>query len=185
MGKITVVCPNCRTRLSFKDIPGYQNMVIECPHCHFKAVASSYTPGSNSKSTNDDDGATCLYGGNVVPPTVKDLGQIRIVQSGQICPLKEGTNIIGRDAQSGTADIKVTKDPYMSRQHARIDVIDSGTQGMEYRLYEINSTNVIKLNGREISRGDIILLHFGDVMTMGKSDIRFEASSDEATQLMI
>ena len=52
-----------------------------------------------------------------------DIGQIRVATTGQRCPLKMGKNVIGRIAQSGKADIQITHDEYMSRQHVLIEVV--------------------------------------------------------------
>lgn len=186
--KIFVVCPNCRARLSFEPFAGYETRMIECPHCHYKAVAADYTPGTNMKPVSSSDDETQLP---EFPPTSpgwqsanQDYGQLKIIQSGQICPLKPGINVIGRNASTSTADIKVTNDPYMSRQHVRIDAIDVGLR-IEHRLYEINSKNVIKVDGKPINRGDILILNFGTKLTMGLTDFIFEESSEEATKIVM
>lgn len=112
-----------------------------------------------------------------------DLGQIRVSTTGQRCPLKMGTNIIGRLAQSGKADIQITHDEYMSRRHLQIDVVQT-PYGIEHHLVEINSKNIIVLNDKPIQRGDILKIKFGDKMTLGKTDIYLEETDDEATQIV-
>lgn len=180
MGKIFIVCPECRQQLSFNEIPGYQNMVVECPKCHFKANASIYMSGAQSRGAQgSDDMPTQL----VMPPkSVADIGQIRVKATNEIQFLKAGQNVIGRRAKTGTADIKISTDMYMSRQHVRIDVVSKGT-GYEHRLVELNSKNIVKLNGKPINRGDILLLKFGDTLTLGTTDIILEHNDDEATRL--
>lgn len=173
MGKIYIVCPECRQQLSFDEVPGYQNMVVECPKCHFKANASVYQSGARGA----DDQPTQL----VMPPTI-DVGQIRVAATNEVQWLKAGTNIIGRRAQTATADIRISNDIYMSRRHVRIDVVKTAT-GYEHRLVEINSKNVVKLNGREINRGDVLIIKFGDRLTLGKTDIILESNDDESTRL--
>lgn len=180
MNKIFLVCPNCRTRLSFPEVPGYQDKIVECPICHFKAAANVYQSGDLAKGGHGaDDDATQL------PSNLQqsyDIGQLRISTTNQRCPLKLGTNVIGRIAQSGKADIQITHDEYMSRRHAQIDVVKT-PNGIEHRLVEINSKNIIKLNGSPIQRNDILILKFGDRMTMGVTDIYLETTDDEATQI--
>ena len=181
MGKIFLVCPNCRTRLSFPEVPGYQDKIVECPNCHFKATVNVYLAGSSAKGgQGSDDDATQLPG-NMMQQKF-DIGQIRVATTNQRCPLKMGTNVIGRIAQSGKADIQITQDPYMSRRHLQIDVIKT-SQGMEHRLVEINSKNIIVLNDKPIQRNDILNLKFGDKLTLGTTDIYFEETDDEATQI--
>lgn len=180
MGKIFIVCPECRQQLSFNEVPGYQNMVVECPKCHFKATASVYQRGAQARGAQgSSDVPTQL----VAPPrSASDIGQIRVKDTNEIQFLKEGQNIIGRRAQTGTADIRISTDIYMSRQHVRIDVVRK-EMGFEHHLIEINSKNIVKLNGLPINRGDILILKFGDTMTLGKTDIVLESNEYEETKL--
>lgn len=180
MGKVFIVCPECRQQLSFNEVAGYQNMVVECPKCHFKAKASVYQSSmQGGGGFGSDDSPTQL----VMPPASSfDVGQIRVKSTNEIQWLNPGRNVIGRRAQTGNADIKISNDMYMSRSHVQIDVVKKAG-GYEHRLVEINSKNIVKLNGKPINRGDIIILKFGDVMTLGTTDIVLESNSDEATRL--
>lgn len=180
MGKIYIVCPECRQQLSFNEVPGYQNMVVECPKCHFKANASVYQSGAMARDAQGvDEQPTQLV---MAPASTLDVGQIRVAATNEVQWLKAGTNIIGRRAQTATADIRISNDIYMSRRHVRIDVVKTAT-GYEHRLVEINSKNVVKLNGREINRGDVLIIKFGDRLTLGKTDIILESNNDESTRL--
>ena len=180
MGKIFIVCPECRQQLSFNEVPGYQNMVVECPKCHFKANASVYQSGTQARGAQGADEMPTQL---VVPPaSTLDVGQIRVKSTDEVQWLREGTNIIGRRAKSGDADIKISNDMTMSRRHLRIDVVKKET-GYEHRLVEIGSKNIIKLNGKPIQREDILKLKFGDVITLGTTDIVLESNDEEATRL--
>lgn len=180
MGRIFITCPECGQQLSFEEVPGYQNMVVECPKCHFKANANVYQSGAQARGGQGaDDMPTQLV---FAPSTSVDVGQIRVLSTNEIQYLKIGSQVIGRRAETGTADIKISNDRYMSRRHIQIDVIKKGV-GYEHLLVEIGSTNLPKLNGKEIQRGDILKLKFGDVMTLGNTEIRLESNSDEATRI--
>lgn len=181
MGKIFIVCPECHQKLSFNEVPGYQNMVVECPKCHFKANASVYQSGMQARGAQGaDEMATQL----VMPPSsTLEVGQIRVKSTNEVQWLKPGSNVIGRRAQTGTADIKISTDMYMSRRHVQIDVVKKGT-GYEHHLVEINSKNIVKLNGKPINRGDVLVLKFGDVLTLGTTDIVLESNDDESTRLV-
>ena len=182
MEKIFLVCPNCKTRLSFPEIPGYQDKIVDCPICHFKAKANVYQSGALGKGgQGSDDDATQLPG--AMMQQKNDLGQIYVSTTGQRCPLKMGTNVIGRLAQSGNADIQITQDQYMSRRHLQIDVMKT-PYGIEHHLVEINSKNIIILNDKPIQRGDILKLKFGDKLRLGRTDIYLEETDDEATQIV-
>lgn len=180
MGKIIIVCPQCHQQLSFSEVPGYQNMVVECPKCHFKANVSVYQSGTRA---NGGQGADNMDTQLVMPPqSTFDIGQIRVINTGEIQWLKVGQNVIGRRASTGTADIKISTDMFMSRRHVCIDVIKKPL-GYEHHLIEINSKNIVKLNGVPIHRGDILKLKFGDILTLGTTDIILESNSEDATRL--
>lgn len=180
MSKVFIVCPECHQQLSFSEVPGWRNMLVECPKCHFKAKANVYQLGAQARGAQGADEMPTQL---VVPPaTTFDVGQIRVVATNEVQWLKPGTNIIGRRAQTGTADIKISTDMYMSRRHVRIDVVKKPT-GYEHHLVEINSKNIVKLNGKPINRGDILKIKFGDRLTLGTTDIILESSDDEATRL--
>ena len=180
MGRIFVVCPECRRHLSFDEVPGYEKMVIECPRCKFKANVSVYQRGAQAQGgSGTDPSNTRLVTSNEL---TFDPGRIRVKDTDESHCLKIGGNVIGRCSKNGDADIKITNDMYMSRRHARIDVVRKET-GFEHHLVEIGSSNPMKLNGKEVKRGDILMLHFGDVLTLGHTDIVFESSDEEATKL--
>lgn len=180
MGKIYIVCPECHQQLSFNEIPGYQNMVVECPKCHFKANASVYLRGVQARGAQ---GADEMPTQPVLPPSpTLDVGQIRVIATNEVQRLKPGSNVIGRRAQTGTADIKISTDMYMSRRHVQIDVVKKNG-GYEHHLVEINSKNIVNLNGKPINRGDVLVLKFGDILTLGTTDIAFESNDEESTKL--
>ena len=183
MEKVIIVCPNCRTRLSFPKIDGYQDKILDCPICHFKATVMVYQSGMVAQGGHGADKEATQLPGSALHQKNNDIGQIRVVNTNQHCPLKMGTNVIGRIAQSGKADIQITNDPYMSRQHLQIDVVQT-EYGIEHRLVEINSKNIIILNGKEIQRNDFLKLQFGDKLTLGKTDIYLEETDEESTQIL-
>ena len=117
-----------------------------------------------------------------------DIGQMRVMQTEQICELRMGSQVIGRLATSGTADLQIGNDNYtdmcMSRRHVQIDVVKNPQGGIEHHLVEIGSKNIIKLNGKEIQRGDKIVLKFGDKLTLGETDIVLEETDEEATEVV-
>lgn len=181
MGKIFIVCPECGQQLSFNEVPGYQNMVVQCPKCFFKANASVYKSGAQARGGAGmaQDMPTQI----VAPPkSTFDVGQIRVLATNEIEWLKEGSNVIGRRAVSGTADIKISNDPYMSRRHIQINVVKKPF-GYEHQLSVVGTTNLPLLNGTEVQPGEILPLKFGDIITLGKTQIKLESNNDESTRL--
>lgn len=185
---VRIICPNCRHRLSFEEQSKWQDRLLECPNCHFKAKGSTFQSGSfASGGTGADDCATEIVGGNCnAARQDTEIGVIKEVSTGRAFQLKMGTNVLGRIAKSGKADIMINQDPYMSRSHLRVDVIRTAS-GIEHRLVEIDSKNVIVLNGRPIQRKDILKLNYGDRMKLGQTEVVFDHArpdDDEPTQLL-
>lgn len=187
MSVLLVVCPNCRSRLTIKNDPGIQDKILGCPICKFRAKVSVYLMGQAGKGGQGaSDDATQLPG-SFGQQIKTDTGQMRVMQTGQICELRMGSQVLGRLAQSGTADIQIGsdnyKDMYMSRRHVQIDVVKTA-RGVEHHLVEIGSKNIIQLNGRDIQRGDEIILNFGDKLTLGKTDLILEETNEDVTQVL-
>ena len=188
MESILVTCPNCRTRLSVKNEPGVQEKILGCPICKYKAKVSLYMmgqTGGGGQGASDDPTQLPAHLGHQVK---NDIGQMRVIQTGQICELRMGSQVLGRLATSGTADLQIGsdtyKDMYMSRRHVQIDVVKNAQGGVEHHLVEIGSKNIIKLNGKDIQRGDELVLEFGDKLTLGETDIILEETDEEATEVV-
>lgn len=208
--KIFIVCPNCSSRLSIRELPGIQDKFLTCPKCKYKAKVSVYkaqamqtpagqpvnlggTNGGYSQSMASNEPSTVVAGmnggmqQNIAP--VMQPGQLRIMQTGQVCVLHEGSQVIGRLATTSTAEIKIGgngyMDQYMSRNHARIDVIRRPDGSLEHRLQEATRTvNGIVHNGIKMSSGDVNILEYGDEIVLGKTHFVFEASNNDATRVL-
>ena len=187
MGIISVVCPNCRSRLSIQDVLGIQDKMLPCPICKYKAKVSVYQIGQAGKGGQGASDEATRLPGSFGQQVKNDTGQMRVIQTGQICELRMGSQVLGRLASSGTADMQIGsdnyKDEYMSRRHVQIDVVKTA-QGVEHHLVEIGSKNIIQLNGKDIMRGDEIVLNFGDKLTLGKTDIILEETDEESTRIV-
>lgn len=180
MGKIVMVCPSCKHQLSFNEFPGYRDKIFECKNCHFKAQFNLFQQGRAAQGGQGADEDSTRLPSNLQMSF--DAGQLRVVRTGQLYSLAKGSNIIGRKASTSKASIQIEGDEYMSRQHVEIKVV-TGVSGYEHHLVEINSTNPIQLNGREIQRNDIIKIKFGDCLTLGKTDVVLEHADTESTIL--
>lgn len=186
MGLLTVVCPNCRSRLSIEGAPGIQDKMLTCPICKFKAKVSLYQIGQAGKGGQGADDCSTQMGSSQQMVN-SDPGQMRVMQTGQICELRVGSQVLGRLAKTGTADMQIGSDKYndeyMSRRHVQIDVVRT-MYGLEHHLVEIGSKNIIQLNGKNIMRGDVIILKFGDRLTLGETEVIFEATDNDATRIV-
>lgn len=199
MEMIKVTCPGCGRRIKLPDMAGLANAGVECPHCHYKATGAVFLNGAGNipneggihngrpypaplgvdeKTRLRDERPTELLTQAAGP----SLCALRVVATGEMCNLREGSNVIGRHCSTGTADIQIGNDMYMSRRHAQIDVVPRGC-AFEYHLVEINSTNIIKLNGQPITRGDVLILSPGDTLTLGTTEVKLEAVDNERTRM--
>ena len=186
MNILSVVCPNCRSRLSIENVPGVHDKMLTCPICKYKAKVSLFQlgrAGQGGQGSTDDP--------TVNPDDYKkknsDPGQMKVIQTGQILELREGSQVLGRLAKTSTADLQIGRDdyndPYMSRQHMKINVVNTAS-GLQHQLVEIGSKNIIKLNDKDISRGDVIVLKFGDKLTLGNTTLILEETDEEATKIV-
>ena len=188
MSAISVVCPNCRSRLSIQNEPGIQDKILGCPVCKYKAKVSLYMIGQAGKGGQGASDEATRLPSSLSQQIKTDTGQMRVIQTGQICELRMGSQILGRLATSGTADLQIGsdnyKDEYMSRRHVQIDVVRNSLGGVEHHLVEIGSKNIIQLNGKNILRGDELILNFGDKLTLGKTDVILEETDEDVTHIV-
>ena len=89
--------------------------------------------------------------------------------------LCEGRNIIGREASTSTATVRIPQTyKRISREHLIIDVKAVGNEYKhEIRLYK-SEVNPTMLNTTTITGGDIFVLNDGDTIKMPDLAIRFE-----------
>ena len=88
---------------------------------------------------------------------------MQITVDGEKVTLQEGTTRIGR---SPTADICL-EDPTVSRRHAILL-----REGDSVRVLDDRSLNGVFVNGERVTARE---LRDGDVLTLGRNELRFEA----------
>lgn len=88
-------------------------------------------------------------------------------------PLRLGTQYIGRADANNPSDISLNDDT-VSRQSVELTVEQHhGHQGITYS-YSINvrrQKNPVLHNGTPLQKGEVIVLHIGDVITVGKTKL--------------
>jgi pSer/pThr/pTyr-binding forkhead associated (FHA) protein len=94
------------------------------------------------------------------PPALPMRAYLRMQE--QLFAIKEPVAVLGR---SKRCDI-VLPDPNVSRQHAEIRL-----EGDGHVLVDLDSTNGVKINGREVKRA---VLADGDRIELGSTELRFE-----------
>ena len=107
----------------------------------------------------EDFGATTI---------LSDMAQVErylVNAKGGRFDIKDGENMVGK----ANADVTITGNQAISRQHAKITVFDG-----EVTLEDLNSSNGTKLNGKKLERGDSLVIVSGDVVTFANEDFTYE-----------
>lgn len=170
MSKLKIKCPNCKQSLSIPDNPGVANKMLKCPICHFRAKVSVFLQ-QNVGTVEQNDESDIPTDTNLNFNEDRTIGCLFYEEQGY--PLHKGENTIGRKATTGKAEIQISEDRYMSRQHAVITVKE-GRSGIEHHLQPANPKNPIKVNGKLIENADIVILQWGDHLTFGHTELIFE-----------
>ena len=169
MGKIKITCPNCHSVLSIEEAPGISDKMLSCPICRFRAKVSVFQQQMLSRgSQNDDDDEPTQVNFRSMDRTIGCLFFGKEEYS-----LHKGENTIGRKAKSGHAEVQISDDRYMSRQHAVITIKEGGS-GLEHHLQPTNPKNPIKVNGQLLQNADVVVLQWGDRLTFGHTELVFD-----------
>lgn len=211
MEKKQVICPNCGSRLSFMVQPDMENKVLACPICKNKDKVSEYIRHTNQANHDEKppilppngpcDNRLISVGDPDTQPVNPgeinhDPGQLHILHNNQYCPLRRGQQIVGRWATSKKADVQIgnetDKDNYMSRHHIDI-IIQRGLNGsLQHLIREHIDPETGKgpgngtfINGTPMREKQITILHFGDKITLGRTEIVLEKTDEEATRAIL
>ena len=116
------------------------------------------------------------------------IGKLVSLNTGNAYSLSPGRNVVGRMANSSTADIQIpdmTGQRRMSRSHLVINVLKENGQFVHYA--SLNSPNVNRtcVNSMPLIYGQQVLLHTGDIIDLPDEPIRFEVdgNNQEETEL--
>lgn len=187
MGKIYIICPDCGKPMSFNEVPNWENRTIECIRCHVRKKGNEFLRGMKASDPNNPSGGAPAAGSQLterLTPSAasSSAGRLRVISTGQTYNLFEGCHIVGRKNDSMKSDFEIdVPDKYMSRRNVQIDVVRKGG-GFAHHLVEINAKNTVKINGRPVGKGDILVLHYGNVITLGNTDIILENVDKDDTQ---
>lgn len=200
--KIQVTCPNCGSRLAFEAQPGIESKILKCPKCDYTAQVCQYprtqavqkpqTPLPQPTEKLGEDGDTRIQ---MDTPRNTDAGQLHVKDTDQYVSLKRGEQIVGRLAKKKVADIQIGStepgaaplDMTMSRFHIIINVETDPSGNLRHVLCEHpdKPTNGTFINGKKIDHDTVAVLHFGDTITLGETNITLEPTDEEATKVLI
>ncbi|MBO7498269.1 MAG: FHA domain-containing protein [Bacteroidaceae bacterium] len=189
-----VVCPNpsCRAILGIENVEGLEGKNIRCPRCEkvypFTSFApyvgprvSPNLPGSSSSDetayaggARSDTDATRVMS----MPDSAAIGGLILAGELERRPLRLGKNVVGRDATTSTADIRIPDvlgKRTMSRTHLLINVTRVGdTFKHQISLFpDGKKKNRTFVNQTELRTGDVVVLHDGDRITIDYQTLTF------------
>lgn len=187
-----VVCPNvsCKAILGVEQVDGLEKKTIRCPRCGqsypFTAFAEYGGPKLSPRHQSPSSGDETEYSGNVDNDSTRictssepaAVGGILLPDKGTCLPLRLGKNVIGREASTSTADIRVPDSlgkRTMSRAHLLIHVTRSGdTIKHQLSLFpDGKKKNRTYVNHTELHTGDVVILHDGDRITIDYQTLFF------------
>ena len=87
--------------------------------------------------------------------------------------LSEGRTIIGREDDEEPSDISLSGDDTISRRSISIDIV-ADEFGFDYIMKVLNASNPVSVNGKQIYIGEKVYLDFGDIITIGKTNLKFD-----------
>jgi pSer/pThr/pTyr-binding forkhead associated (FHA) protein len=162
--------------------PQYKGTIV-CPKCQHAGDASAYpaaplhppVAASQRPPAEDDSVATDMP----VNLSNKRLSRPGIlVRTGGDVPaeprmiiLKKGVHTLGRGPQSS---IQIdTADEFMSRVHARIELVVKGDDTFEHLLSDAGSRNGTYHNGDRIGKNETVVLCLNDLVRIGHTTYQF------------
>lgn len=181
--KIKITCPQCKSTLSVNKSPGIENKVLTCPVCKYKATIGSYVNNALNVQVPSCDAPTEV--GNSKPNKEPQKTEVPVCLkvNGVMYPLKVGSNSVGRKAKSGTADIQIEGDKYMSRSQG-IFYVEKTVNGFIYKYQELGAANHSVISGVVLEDGDVVAIKVGDVLLMGDTSVQLcESYDEESTQI--
>lgn len=171
-------CPNCSFSVPFMVL--LKNSTPDNPDLHTHIVGS----GANGARQPMGGQSTQVFGQptQVASNHTHIYGQQAFMQNQQVYleiegtqqrfPLQMGTYILGRNSVDSPATIKLAPDPYMSRSHAKLDVLYRGGQ-LICAITAFPNANPVYINGQALPPTKAILLKNGVTIQMGMTKIKF------------
>jgi Zn-finger nucleic acid-binding protein len=169
----TGYCPNCQTALQLPV--NTDKKTITCPKCRQSAADSAFSATKKEEGDTKTQTNMGAYRNRLYKP-----GKLLFVQGDAqwLSPekgimLRHGANTLGRLSSSSACTIQLpTDDPYMSRNHATIEVVMKPTGVFAHYLQDNGSINGTFHNGDRLEQGDIIDLSPGDAVRLGHTTLK-------------
>ena len=186
MNKInTIKCPNCSASLKTANPDKLKGKIIKCPVCGEKAPFDSFLQATPKKEPPKVEGTNYT----AVPKkksTSNSIGLLVDTGSNARYPLEVGKNIIGREAATSQATVKLDTGGarLMSREHAVVEVKHIEGKGYNHTISLFkDGVNKTLINGLELVYPERLRLKDGDIIDFPGIRVRFVVPETEVTQL--
>ena len=159
------VCPSCNVVLEFDRAA---ISVVKCPKCNYRGNVANFR--------EKEPGTEVIENLKLYAPGKLELmeSDVEWLQEEKIVELKQGINTLGRMSPNSSATIQLpTKDSFMGKNHARIEVKKKTDGVFDHRLSDNESKNGTFHNNERLETGDVIKLVPGDVIRMGHTVFKF------------
>jgi len=185
-----VKCPKCAHQGEVADFPEIPTRSVQCPHCKTSLKIAKDTKNKNfvcpkckrSITVEDEaemstDGPDSLTDKNKLyrPGKLEMLKDDGLWQSPErTVALARGVNTLGRKSAKSASSIQLsTADNYMSKNHAKIEVVMAADSSFAHQLSDAGSTNGTYHNDERLEKGQVNYLKLGDTVRMGHTVFRF------------
>lgn len=178
MQVIKITCPSCGRQYTLKtgNAQSLAGRQFKCKHCGSMVSFNRVLGGAANPATANSAMHTHIAGGVQQAggkTTVHGVGQkitLRVDSTGRTFSVGSGLYIMGRECSDTKATLPIAPDPYMSRQHARLQVMITPVT-TQCLLIPLNSQNVIFINDRMVPAGQQVILKNGDRILLGMTTV--------------
>ncbi len=175
MPAVKIICPGCKASYTLKtqNMDSVLSQIFRCPKCNFSTpfrnlIGAPIRSGS-PLHTHIAGSPGDAPGGKTRVAASTGAVSLLVENPARSLSLPPGEYILGRDSADSTANIKISPDPYMSRQQARLSV-RSTSAGITCILIPLSTSNSILVNNKPANTQGI-LLHNGDRIVMGMTNV--------------
>ena len=178
-------CVNCgyKMKLKLKSSKKVDNQMPQAS----QGGETVYGPVKSNDTRNHQNTTSSQNGETVYGPTSQnntiDQDKTELLSAVTSCflsvngikyPLLMGVNIIGRDAPTSTATVKIrTTDRFVSRAHAIIDITGSNGTNRASIAYAGQNKNPIYINNQLLHNCDKVILANGSIIRIGNTIIKY------------
>lgn len=196
---IQIKCPFCGAVLKIKQQAGLEKASITCPVCKKKTPFTGFgkvnngdnemTEGPLFNPSNPNKEETDIWGSNDKTKVNNFFNAAigcLVETSGKRWTLRPGVNTVGRKLQSGSQQVDIPIQDYtgerrMSRNHAKVEVVQLGNGAYKHILCNWQNKNETYVGGEVLHEGDRIILQNGMSIRFANIDVKFVIEDNEET----